>query len=397
MAVTEDETAAEFALRAEIRRELEGRLTVRREGRRVQVMGGGSDDLEEGRAFLRALADGGWAVPSWPVEHGGRGASPDEAVVIAEELARFELPDLYPFMVGIDLVGPALMEYGTDDQKARWLPKIKTGEEIWCQLFSEPDAGSDLANLACRAERDGDTWRMTGQKVWSSRAHYSRWGMLLARTDPSVPKHKGISVFAVDMEAPGVVVRPLRQMNGDAHFNEVFLDDTPVADADRIGGLGDGWRVTVTTLAHERGSIGGAGSVSREAVLDLARRHGAGEDRLLRQRVADVLGRLQVAHQAALRDRAEARLGHPPGPKGSVAKLRMGANMRAVADLAVGLEGQAALADDNEWRTLFLSGPSFSIRGGTDEVQRNILGERVLGLPPEPRVDRDVPFAQRPR
>ncbi|HUE60261.1 MAG TPA: acyl-CoA dehydrogenase family protein, partial [Acidimicrobiales bacterium] len=222
-----------------VRQQAESRLSEllerRAPGERVAVLGAGSDDLDSGRHYLKLLADGGFAVPPWPVEYGGMGLGKAEAGVVRSALNKFKAPDLYPFLVGIDLVGPTILAYGNDEQKARWLPRLRSGEEIWCQMFSEPDAGSDLAGLKARALRDGEGWRLTGSKVWTSRAHYSQWGLLLARHDPSLPKHKGITAFGLDMSSPGVTVRPLVQMNRDAHFNEVFMDDVWVPDRDRIG------------------------------------------------------------------------------------------------------------------------------------------------------------------
>ena len=394
------DTPEESAFRAEVGAFLEARLEPRRADSRMSVMGSADDRVDEGRALLAQLDEGGWAVPTWPVEHGGRAATATQAGIFHQELARYETPDLYPFLVGISLVGPTLLTHGTAAQQERWLPAIRAGEEIWCQLFSEPNAGSDLAGLEARATRDGDEWRVTGQKVWSSRAHYSEWGLLLARTDPTVPKHAGITAFALDMRAPGVDVRPLRQMNGDVHFNEVFMTDAPVRDADRIAGVGDGWRVAITTLMHERSAIGGGGGVTKARLVDLARERGTTDDPLVRQRLADVLTRMEVDRATAMRARAAMRAGRPPGPEGSGAKLRMGATLKAMADLALDLHGPAGTAyeeGDNDWHRLFLTAPSISIRGGTDEVQRNILGERVLGLPPEPRDDKRVPFNEVPR
>jgi len=391
-------------LRREVRAALAARLTARRTTDGFTVLGAGSDDLEAGRSYLRALADGGWAVPTWPEEYGGLGAAPTQAAVIAQELARFEVPDLYPYVIGLAIAGPALVTHATPEQCARWLPAIRTGDEIWCQLFSEPDAGSDLASLATRAERDGDQWRVIGSKVWSSRAHYSQRGLLLARSDPGVPKHAGITAFALDMHAPGVTVSPLRQMNGDTHFSEVHFDHAPIADADRIGAAGSGWSVARTALAHERGAGavggGGWGADLKDRLVDLVRRRGAGDDPLVRQRLAATIIELEVARLTARRARDTARAGRAPGPEGSGSKLRGSAGLKAAASLALdvlGPDGIAALDGDDDWRTLFLTSPSISIRGGTDEIQRNIVGERVLGLPAEPRADVDVPFAELPR
>jgi len=394
-AVDIEDTPEEAAFRRRVGEFLAARLVPRRPDEHLQIMGAGSDDLESGRRFLATLSEGGMAVPRWPERLGGMGATPDQAAIVAQELATFETPDLYPFMVGIGLVGPTLMEHGTEEQQARWLPGIRSGSEIWCQLFSEPDAGSDLANLGARAERDGDVWRVSGSKVWSSRAHYSHWGLLLARTDTSVPKHAGITAFALDMGRPGVTVRPLRQMNGDTHFNEVFLDGAEVADTDRIGSSGAGWKIAITTLAHERASIGeGWGGVTNQQLASLARQHGALQQPLSRARLAAVVADLEVNRMSALRARAASRSGRPPGPEGSGAKLRNGNVLKRLSTLAVDVEGLAGVTGGDEWQTLFLTGPSLGIRGGTDEIQRNIVGERVLGLPPEPRVDKALPFSE---
>ncbi len=243
--------------RSWVRGELSKRLAPRRQGASTSVLGAGNDDLEAGRRYLGTLADTGLAVPMWPREYGGLDATPEQIGVVRAELAAFDVPDLYPYLVGVELVGPTLLAHGTPAQCARWLPKIATGEEIWCQLFSEPGAGSDLAGLAARVTPHGDAWHARGQKVWTSRGAYSQWGLLLARHDPTVRKHEGITAFGIDMHAAGVDVRPLRQMNGDAHFSEVFLDDAFVADADRIGAIGEGWRVALTCLSYERGAVDG--------------------------------------------------------------------------------------------------------------------------------------------
>jgi alkylation response protein AidB-like acyl-CoA dehydrogenase len=390
--------------RAGVRAALEARLKSRDAGDTFTVLGAGSDDLEAGRAYLRALADGGWAVPTWPVEYGGLGATPAQAGIVAQELARFDVPDLYPYLIGLAIAGPTLVAHATPEQCSRWLPAIRTGDDIWCQLFSEPDAGSDLASLATRAERDGDHWRVSGSKVWTSRAHYSQRGLLLARSDPSVPKHAGISAFALDMHAPGVTVSPLRQMNGDTHFSEVHFDDAPVADVDLIDAPGEGWRVARTALTYERGAGavggGGWGADLKDRLVDLVRRRGAATDPVVRQRLAATIIQLEVARLTARRARDAAKAGRSPGPEGSGSKLRGSAGLKAAASLALdvlGPDGVAGIDGDGEWETLFLTSPSISIRGGTDEIQRNIVGERVLGLPSEPRADVDVPFSDLPR
>ena len=387
------DTPQQTAFRTRVREFLSSHLEPASPTGRVAIMGAGNDDLEAGRAFLGTLAGAGMAVPRWPEALGGMGATPEQAEIVAEELSRFEAPDLYPFMVGIGLVGPTLMEHGTDDQQARWLPGIRSGAEIWCQLFSEPDAGSDLANLGARATRDGDLWHVTGSKVWSSRAHYSKWGLLIARTDPTQPKHAGMTAFALDMDQPGVTVRPLRQLNGDEHFNEVFLDGAEVPDANRIGPVGAGWKITITTLTHERASIGaGWGAISNAQLIDHARSFGALDDPILRARVTQSVVELEINRMANLRAKIAARSGRPAGAEGSGAKIRTGQVLYKLGNLAVDIEGPAGVVGGDDWQTLFLTGPSFGIRGGTDEIQRNIVGERVLGLPPEPRVDKDVPF-----
>ncbi len=392
-----DDAPAIAALKARVGDEVGALLRARDPRARAVVLGAGSDDLESGRHFLALLADGGYAVPTWPTEHGGMGLDRAGAEAVAAVLAGFETPDLYPFLVGLGLIGPTILQHGTDEQKRRWLPPMRSGEEIWCQMFSEPDAGSDLANLKTRAVRDGDSWRLTGSKVWTSRAHYSEWGMLLARSDPSLPKHAGITAFGVDMRTPGVSVRPLVQMNGDSHFNEVFLDDVVVPDGDRLGDVNDGWRVGLTTLSHERGSLAGSLGVSLDGVLRMAKTHAVEADPVARDRLAAAIVELEVNQWSGLRARAARRAGKPPGPEDSGAKLRTTRMIKHVAALGVDVQGpEATVASDDEWQTMFLAAPSLSIRGGTDEIQHNILGERVLGLPPEPRVDKGRPFSERP-
>jgi len=375
-------------------------LEVRDRDASGTVLGAGSDDLDAGRRFLETLVGGGWMVPTWPTCHGGRGADGPEAALIDAAMGDYDVADLYPYGVGLNLVGPVLLDRGSPEQQDRWLRPIADGSEIWCQMFSEPDAGSDLANAGMRAERDGDEWVLNGSKVWTSRGAYARWGMCLARTDASVAKHRGLTMFAVDMTAPGVEVRGLEQINGDRHFTEVFVSDVRVPDADRIGELGAGWGLTVETLAHERATIGGrafGGGDDEEhglpSWLEEWRTAGHLQDPVARQRAVRAFILHRVNQLTVARAAAESDGGESPGPSGSGAKLRSVAAFKARAYLGKDLSGAAGMLADVDGHLEFLTAPSMSIRGGTDEVQRNIVGERVLGLPGEPRVDKDAPYA----
>ncbi|HET6953534.1 MAG TPA: acyl-CoA dehydrogenase family protein [Acidimicrobiales bacterium] len=350
------------------------------------------------------LSSRGHVVPTWPVEYGGLGATRGVGRAIARALGRYKVPR-FNNPVGVDLVGPAILRWGSDDQKARYLPRIAAYQDIWCQLFSEPGAGSDLAGLATRAVRDGDTWVIRGQKVWTSLADVASFGILLARTDPDVPKHAGITAFVLPMARAGVTVRPLRQMTGDAEFCEVFLDDARIDDALRLGPVGDGWRVGTSVLMNERTSIAGTGAslpgtVTGRSVTALIQRHAPVTDPALRQRLAQVYIEDRLVSLTNQRAAARRRAGQPPGPEASISKLFFSEHTQRVQALAVDLEGPAAQAWDDGDRWLektawsFLRVRSKTIAGGTSEVQRNILGERVLGLPREPDVDRSLPWSQ---
>jgi alkylation response protein AidB-like acyl-CoA dehydrogenase len=385
---------------------LDGRLARRGEASRQTVLGAGTDEIEAGRRFLQILGEHGYATPSWPTEHGGMGLDAAAADAVREAVAEFEAPDLYPFLVGVDLVGPTLLTHASPAQKGRWLDGIRTGQEIWCQLFSEPDAGSDLANLKARAVPDGDDWILNGSKVWSSRAHYSQWGLLLARTDPSVPKHRGITAFGLDMSLPGITVRPLVQMNGDAHFNEVFFDDVRVPDTDRVAEPGEGWRVAITCLSFERGSLAGGLGVSRTQMRALRRSPGLTPDdpgaAVRRERLVRDWAALSILEWNGQRALERRQAGTQPGAEGSLAKLGTNAMIKDLANLGLEAWGPASTVRERggtpaeEWQTMWGVSPSLSIRGGTDQIQRNIVSERILGLPPEPRVDKDRPFDERP-
>ena len=350
------------------------------------------DDVDQFE-FRGAQFDRGLALVQFPVGLGGLGLSSRrmQTVVDAElRAAGVTYHDLNINPIGIGMGAPVVLTYATEEQKKRLLRPMYTGEEVWCQMFSEPDAGSDLANAGMRADRDGDEWVLNGSKVWTSRGAYARWGMCLARTDASLAKHRGLTMFAVEMSAPGVEVRPLVQINGDRHFTEVFVSDVRVPDADRIGDLGAGWGLTVETLAHERATIGGrafgggdAEEVGLPSWLEEWRNAGRLDGPVERQAamrsfVEHRVNQMATARAAALAD------GSAPGPEGSMAKLRSVAAFKSRAYLGKNLRGAAGMLSDSPGHLEFLTAPSMSIRGGTDEVQRNIIGERVLGLSREP-------------
>jgi alkylation response protein AidB-like acyl-CoA dehydrogenase len=362
-----------------------------------------AEHVRECRAWQATLAEGGFAGIAWPSEYGGRGGTAAQARAFAQEEARFEVTS-GAFAVAIGMVGPTIIAHGTDEQKAFFLSRMLGGEHIWCQLFSEPGAGSDLAGLTTRAERDGDEWVVNGQKVWASGAHFSDWGILLARTNWDVPKHRGITYFLLDMRTPGIEVRPLRQITGYAHFNEVFLTDVRIPNENVLGSVDGGWGVTQTTLANERAMIGGGGSgINFRGLLQLARDCGRTDDTIIRQELARSYTRFQLLSWLGGRARARAALGLPAGPETSVMKLAISQRVAQDGDLALALEGAAGMLhlgdapDDGTWQQMFLNQWSIRIGGGTEQIQRNVLGERVLGLPGEPRPDKTAPFRELPR
>jgi alkylation response protein AidB-like acyl-CoA dehydrogenase len=361
----------------------------------------GDDEVEwvtRAKRWQARLADAGWACITWPTVFGGRGGTANEASIFAEEVAKLG-GSTGAFAVGISMAGPTIIAHGSDEQQARFLPPMLRGEEVWCQLFSEPGAGSDLAGLSTRAERDGDEWVVNGQKVWTSGAHYSDWGILLARTEPDRPKHRGITFFLLDMRTPGIEVRPLRQMTGAANFSEVFLTDVRVPHDQIVGELHGGWAVAMTTLANERTFMGGGPRMlGVQDLVALARELGRAEDPRVRQGLAAAHTRAEIQRYLGLRVRTLTSQGRPPGAEASVAKLAAAWNLKRTGELALTIQGaMGMLADgdapaDGGWQRSFLGAPSIRIAGGSDEIQRNVIGERVLGLPVEPRVDKDVPF-----
>jgi alkylation response protein AidB-like acyl-CoA dehydrogenase len=363
-------------------------------------------DLTQARLSQATMYDGGFVGVTWAKENGGQGGTPMQNAIVDQEMSRAGVP-MHIGIIGLGMCGPTVIHHGSDDQKARYLTRLLRGDDIWCQLFSEPASGSDLAGLRTRAVNNGDgTWRVSGQKVWTTHAHVADYGILLTRTDADVAKHRGLTMFVVDMKAPGVSVRPLRQMSGGAEFNEVFFDDVIISDSERLGDVNDGWRVALTTLMSERLSLGGGGTdvgIGAGAVLaHVTQRIGelpVERQALLRQE----LGRAYVSSLAirytGYRQLSAISKGKMPGPEASAGKLAGTTTARSLADLSVRLLGNDAVyaksADGSStWQDSQAGLPGMAIAGGTDEILRNVLGERVLGLPAEPRADKGLSFAQ---
>ncbi|MER5224576.1 acyl-CoA dehydrogenase family protein [Streptomyces flaveus] len=369
--------------------------------RRIAV--GDHDAVCRNRECQRLLFEAGFAGLSWPTEYGGQGLGLREQIIFNEEARAFDLP-LVAFIIGLGMCGPTILTVGTEEQKHRYIRPMLRGEEIWCQLFSEPGAGSDVAGLRTRAVRDGDEWVLNGQKVWTSGAHHCEFGIVLARTDPSVPKHKGLTMFVVDLRTPGVSLRPIRQIDGGEHFNEVFFDDVRIPHAGVLGGEGKGWQAATTTLMNERVSLGAVRTLDdvhpSAALTDLARERGLLADESVRQDLVDLWMKETVVGLLGERVTAGIMRGHAPGPEGSITKLVRTEFSTASAELGFRLAGPAAAAwpegtaDGDTWANTLLFVPSLTVAGGTDEVLKNIIGERVLGLDKEPQVDRDVPFRE---
>jgi alkylation response protein AidB-like acyl-CoA dehydrogenase len=354
------------------------------------------------KRFQARLFEAGLVGLRWPRAYGGRGLSLAHEVAFAEAVTPFDLPTGFVFSITFGMCGPTLLAHGTELQKRRHIAPMLRGAEIWCQLFSEPDAGSDLAAIRSSAVRDADHWVVTGQKVWSSGAHYSDFGLLLARTAPELPKHRGLTMFIVDMRWPGLTVRPLRQMNGAEHFNEVFLDSVRIPVGNVVGEVNDGWRTAITTLMNERVALGGGGDPDEnarvESLFRLARDNGYYQDPVIRDRLANVYIQHTIIGLIGQRVRDAALRGVAPGPEGSIAKLVTARYAKGLAALAADIAGAQLGAWDGAdprgavWANLLLSAPARSIAGGTDEVQKNIIGDRVLGLPRDPEPGRDAPF-----
>ena len=408
MTTATDTTTDLEAFRAEVR------AWLKANGKRVddhstpeEVDGETVDYLTKARVFMNKLYDAGFSGLSWPKEYGGQGLTMNHQRVFNEEANGYDLQSS-PFMVTLGMCAPTLLQYGTEEQRKNHIPKMLRGDEVWCQLFSEPGAGSDVAGLTTKAVRDGDEWVINGQKVWTSGAHFSKFGLIVTRTNVDVPKHKGITMFIVDMSSPGVTVRPLKQMSGGSGFNEVFFDNVRIPASNLVGEIDNGWMAAIGTLMNERVSIGagggglgrGSGTPQFDNLSALASKVGKKHDSATRQELAGIYVEERLIQILGDRMRAGMKAGKAPGPEGSIAKLSGSELGKRAADMAMSLlaeSGQAWTDDDEDSAraaSILLGSPGGAIAGGTPEIMRNILGERSLSLPKEPQVDRDMPFKE---
>ena len=405
---TEETESAEEELAGRIRSFLEAHVPRRRliVDDDVGISAGGVHDSSPElvamvRAYQRALFDSGLAGLTWPKEFGGQGLDARAQFIFNNEAAEYDVPTRV-VGIGLGMCGPTILVHGTQAQRERFLVPLLRGDEIWCQLFSEPAAGSDIASVQTRAIRDGDVWVLNGQKVWSSVAHHAAWGLALVRTDDRAPKHEGLTMVIVDMRSPGVDVRPLRQMDGGANFNEVFLTDVQVPVDLTVGDINDGWTVARTTLTNERYAVSGGrqGNTSVAAPIVRSALEFGPLTNDLRHEIAQLYSVDLILRLLQQRARQQREAGRPPGPEGSVAKLVNSGLQKRAAAIRLSLLGMRGIAHEpgdalgSAYMSGFVASPAASIGGGTDEVQKNIVGERVLGLPREPQVDRGVPFAR---
>jgi alkylation response protein AidB-like acyl-CoA dehydrogenase len=397
-AVDLDDSPQQAAYRATVR----GWLDAHKREAPVLSGPGALEDEDEiiaaRRAWQGKLAEGGLAGVTWPKEFGGQGLGPIEQVIVNQEISRARVPGILD-AIGVGMLGPTIIAHGSEEQKARHLGPMLHGDEIWCQLFSEPAAGSDLAAIQARAVMTDDgSWRLSGQKVWTTNAQFASFGLLLARTDPDVPKHNGLTMFIVPMDAPGVSVRGLRQISGEAEFNEVFFDDVPLASDANVGAVGAGWGTALTTLMFERVTIGLGGEGMGYDPKRFARAIGALADARrdpgVRRRLGEVIGELEAVRFTGYRMLTALERGQIPGPEAGLAKITIVNGAIRAGELIADALGPDALGPESEWAYMISFLPGLKSAGGTEEILRNTIGERVLGLPPEPRLDKGIPFSE---
>ncbi|HYB24543.1 MAG TPA: acyl-CoA dehydrogenase family protein [Solirubrobacteraceae bacterium] len=393
-----DDTPEQAAYRAQVRGWLDEH---KREAPVLQGEGALQDEDEiiaARRVWQGKLAEGGLAGVTWPKEYGGQGLGPIEQVICNQEIGRAQVPGILD-AIGVGMLGPTIIAHGSEEQKTRYLGPMLHGDEVWCQLFSEPAAGSDLAAVQTRArQQDDGSWRLSGQKVWTTNAQFASYGLLLARTDADVPKHNGLTMFVIPMDAPGVTVRGLRQISGEAEFNEVFFDDVALDESALVGGVGNGWGTALTTLMFERVTIGlgseGLGYNSARFAAAIAGDAAARRDPEVRHKLGEIASELMAVRFTGYRTLTALQRGQIPGPEAGLAKVTIVKGAIAAGDLIADVVGPDALAQDSQWAYMISFLPGLKSAGGTEEILRNTIGERVLGLPPEPRLDKGIPFSE---
>ena len=402
-----NDTPQEAEFRAKCRAWLEANaeLKTKKTNSAKNMNVGNKSLLEAAAEWQKKKYDAGWAMIHWPKEFGGIGATPIERIIWAQEESKFNVPKGV-YEIGLGMAGPVMMEYATDEQKERYLPPMAEGKEIWCQLFSEPSAGSDVAGLRSKAVQDGENWIVNGQKVWTSGAQFSDFGILVVRHDPSLEKHKGLTFFFVDMKSPGIEVKPIKQLTGGSSFNEVYFNDVVIPDSQRLGEIGDGWKVAITTLMNERLAVGDADGVDANEAFELAKKHDKDGEQLIdnnavRESIADWYCEASGLKNTKLRTMSALSRGDTPGPEASITKIVSANKLQAIGNFGMDSSDMSGMLMDEEsdfikFQMAWMGAAGLRIAGGTDEILKNIIAERVLGLPQEARADKGLAFKDIP-
>ena len=402
-----NDTPQEAEFRAKCRAWLEANaeLKTKKTNSAKNMNIGNKSLLEAAAEWQKKKYDAGWAMIHWPKEFGGIGATPIERIIWAQEESKFNVPKGI-YEIGLGMAGPVMMEYATDEQKERYLPPMAEGKEIWCQLFSEPSAGSDVAGLRSKAVQDGENWIVNGQKVWTSGAHFSDFGILVVRHDPGLEKHKGLTFFFVDMKSPGIEVKPIKQLTGGSSFNEVYFNDVVIPDSQRLGEIGDGWKVAITTLMNERLAVGDADGVDATEAFELAKKHDKDGEQLIdnnavRESIADWYCEASGLKNTKLRTMSALSRGDTPGPEASITKIVSANKLQAIGNFGMDSSDMSGMLMDEKsdfikFQMAWMGAAGLRIAGGTDEILKNIIAERVLGLPQEARADKGLAFKDIP-
>lgn len=396
---------AEFRAKCRAWLEVNAELKTKKTNSAKNMNIGNKSLLEAAAEWQKKKYDAGWAMIHWPKEFGGIGATPIERIIWAQEESKFNVPKGV-YEIGLGMAGPVMMEYATDEQKERYLPPMAEGKEIWCQLFSEPSAGSDVAGLRSKAVQDGENWIVNGQKVWTSGAHFSDFGILVVRHDAGLEKHKGLTFFFVDMKSPGIEVKPIKQLTGGSSFNEVYFNDVVIPDSQRLGEIGDGWKVAITTLMNERLAVGDADGVDANEAFELAKKHDKGGEQLIdnnavRESIADWYCEASGLKNTKLRTMSALSRGDTPGPEASITKIVSANKLQAIGNFGMDSSDMSGMLMDEKsdfikFQMAWMGAAGLRIAGGTDEILKNIIAERVLGLPQEARADKGLAFKDIP-